>query len=81
MKILNEDEAGELRPLGRGKFTWLYKSLMLLKVGEAIVIEFDDWKTKEPPYRTIRTAAKNLNREFDYGRHPDGNGWVVKREA
>jgi hypothetical protein len=27
----------------------------------------------------LRTVAKNLKREFDYGRHPDGSGWLVKR--
>ncbi len=79
MKILNADEAADLHPLGKGRFNWLYKRLVLLKVGEAIEIPYTDWKTKTPPYETIRTAAKNLNRDFDYGRHPDGSGWLVKR--
>jgi hypothetical protein len=81
MIILTAEEAEGLQPLGKGKFTWLYKQLVLLQVGEAIVIPYGDWKTKEPPYRTIRTAAKNLTRTFDYGHHPDGNGWMVKRMA
>lgn len=79
MKILNAEEASELQPMGRGRFNWLYKKLMLLKEGEAIIIRFTDWKTKNTPYKTIRLAAKNLKREFDYGRYPDGSGWLVKR--
>jgi len=79
MKIIDANEADGLEPMGRGRFTWLYKRLMLLQVGEAIAIPYGDWKTKTSPYRTIRTAAKNLKRQFDYGRHPDGSGWLVKR--
>lgn len=79
MKILNSDEADGLEPLGKGKYNWLYKRLMLIAVGEAIVIHYDDWKGKSTPYKTIRTAAKNLKRDFNYGRHPDGSGWLVKR--
>ncbi len=79
MKILNPDEAEELEPLKGGRFTWLYKKLALLMVGEALVIRYEDWNTKSNPYRTIRRAAKNLKRNFNYGRHPDGSGWLVKR--
>jgi hypothetical protein len=79
MKILDANEAEGLEPLGRGKQNWLYKKLTLLKVDEAIAIRFSDWNTKTPPYKTIRTVAKNLKREFNYGRHPDGSGWLVKR--
>jgi hypothetical protein len=79
MKILNSDEAEGLEPLRGGRFTWLYKKLVLLKVGEALVIRYADWNTKSTPYKTIRRVAKNLNRTFNYGRHPDGSGWLVKR--
>lgn len=79
MKILSAEEAAGLEPLGKGRYTWLYKKLILLNLGEAITIRFEDWKTQTTPYRTIRTAAKNLNRDFDHGRHPDGTGWLVKR--
>jgi len=79
MEILSAEEADGLHPLGKGRFTWLYRKLLTLKVGEAIAIPFDDWKTKDPPYRSIRNAAKNSKRQFDYGRHPDGSGWLVKR--
>ncbi len=79
MKLLSTEEAAELQPIKKGKHSWLYKKLILIKVGEGIVIRFADWKTKSNPYRTIRTAAKNMKREFDYGLHPDGSGWLVKR--
>lgn len=52
---------------------------MLLKIGDVILIRFSDWKTKTNPYRTIGRAAKNMNRKFEYGEHPDGSGWLVKR--
>ncbi|MCF8463895.1 MAG: hypothetical protein K9G41_03580 [Flavobacteriales bacterium] len=79
MKILSAKEAEGLEPLGKGRYNWLYADLMLLKVGEAVEIRYDDWKTKTSPYATIRKVAKNLNRRFNYGRHPDGSGWLVKR--
>lgn len=79
MKILPPDEASGLQPMKSGNYNWLYKRLMLLKIGEGIAIAFSDWKTKNTPYATIRRAAKKLKREFDYGRHPDGSGWLVKR--
>ncbi len=79
MKILSVEEAEGLEPLGKGRFTWLYSDLSLLKVGEGLVISYTDWKTNTTPYATIRKVAKNLNRTFNYGRHPDGSGWLVKR--
>ncbi len=79
MKILSEEEASEIIPLKPGKYTWLYKEMLKLKIGQAIVIANEDWKTKTPPYKTIRTAAKTLKMTFDYGRMPDESGWIVKR--
>ena len=79
MKHYSIEEAKELIPLRKGKHNWVYKKLMLLKVGEALGIGFSDWKTKSTPYATIRRAAKHLDRKFDYGHHPDGSGWLVKR--
>jgi len=79
MRHYSAEEAKELVPMRKGKFNWVYQKLMLLKVGEALAIDYKEWKTKNTPYVTIRKAAKNLGREFDYGRHPDGSGWLVKR--
>jgi hypothetical protein len=79
MKELSPEEAAELQPMKSGKHNWLYKKLSVMQVNAGIIIRFADWKTKNTPYATIRRAAKNLKREFDYGRHPDGSGWLVKR--
>ncbi|MGE0635007.1 MAG: hypothetical protein AB7G44_00185 [Bacteroidia bacterium] len=79
MKKLSAEEGKEIEPLKKGKYNWLYKELMLLQQGEVILIRFTDWKTKNNPYKTIKIAAKNLKRTFDYGLNPDGSGWVVKR--
>ncbi len=79
VKFLNEEQAADLIPIKKGKYTWLYKELAKLKVGQAIVIETGDWKTKSLPYKTVRVAGRALNMTFDYGRMPDGNGWLVKR--
>ena len=79
MEILNADEIGDLLPLGRGRFSELYKNLIILKVGQAISICYSDWKIKTTPYRTIRNVEKAYGRQFEYGHHPDGSGWLVKR--
>ena len=79
MKKINAEEAAKIVIIRTGKSTWLYKELAKLAVGEALIIENADWKTKLPPYRTIRNAAKTLKMKFDYGKMPDGSGWVVKR--
>ncbi len=79
MKLLNKEEAAQVEPIGKGKYNWLYKKLALIDTGEGIIIRFSDWKTKTKPYVTIKRAAKNLNRKFIYGLHPDGSGWLVKR--
>ena len=79
MRIYNKEEAKELHPLKKGNHNWLYKALLLLEVGQAIGIDQKEWKTSNTPYATIRRVAEKLGREFDYGRHPDGSGWLVKR--
>ena len=79
MKKLSAEEAKNVHPVGKGKFTWLYKELIQLAVNEAIIINNQDWKTKTGPYPTIKRAAKNTHFQFEYGRMPDGSGWIVKR--
>lgn len=54
-------------PLGKGRYSWSYKRLILLKEGEAIEIRCTDWKTKTPPFETVRTAAKDLNCKLGCG--------------
>ena len=79
MKKLTVEEASKLIPMKKGKHTWLYIELMQLKPGEGIIINRADWKTKTTPYKTIRGAEGVLKMTFEYGRMPDGSGWLVKR--
>jgi hypothetical protein len=79
MKKLTEEESKDLIPLRSGRITLVYSELVQLKVGETLIITPKDWITRKPPYATIRRAAKNAGFTFDYGRMPDGSGWVVKR--
>ena len=79
MKKLTAEEAKDLIPLKPGKHNWVYKHTMQLKVGEALIVRYEDWKTKNTPYTTFRTVAKNTGFVLDFGRMPDGSGWLVKR--
>ena len=79
MKKLNEEEASNLMPLKGGRETLLSSQLKQLKIGEAIVLEAKDWKTKSPPYRVANGIAKRYGWKFGQGRMPDGSGWLFKR--
>lgn len=79
MKKLNAEEAGNIVPLRNGRETLLSAQLKQLKVGEAIVLEAKDWKTKSPPYRVANNIAKRYGWKFEQGRMPDGSGWLFKR--
>lgn len=79
MDVLDEDELGDLQPLGSGKYSPLYKTLIVLKVGQGLVVYYSEWKVKYSPYSTIRKVEETYNRKFEYGRHPNGEGWLVKR--
>jgi hypothetical protein len=50
-----------------------------LQPGEAVQIEATEWKRKTAPTLGIKKLAAKLGRKFDYGRSPDGNGWLIKR--
>jgi len=80
MKILNEDELGQLSPLGRGKNTNVRIWLARLEVGKTLVIEKGkDWITKNPPYFTVRRYAKRSGRSYTYGKLARDVGWYVTR--
>ena len=81
MKKLSKEEAKNMIPMGRGRFSWLYKALLTLDNGEGLIIKNDDWKGKTSPYPTIRRVSKKYHLKFEYGRMPDGTGWLVKRIA
>lgn len=79
MKILNEEEARNIIPLTQGRETLVAAKLKQLKVGEALVVEAKDWRTKSSPYRVADNIAKRYGWQFEQGRMPDGSGWIFKR--
>lgn len=79
MKILEAEEAADILPLRRSRETRVSAMLKQLKVGQALVVETKDWKTKGTPYRVASRIAKSSNRRFEKGRMPDGSGWIFKR--
>lgn len=81
MKKLTAAEADHIIPLKNSRETLLSAMLKQLQVGEAIVLENKDWKTKSTPYRVANNIAKRHGWQFEQGRMPDGSGWVFKRVA
>ena len=79
MKILNEEEARNLLPLTSGRETLLSSMLKQLKVGEALVVEARDWRSKSTPYRVANNITKRHGWQFEQGRLPDASGWLFKR--
>lgn len=79
MKKLSAEEASGIVPLTHSRETLLSAMLKQLQVGEAIVLEAKDWKTKSAPYRVANNIAKRQGWRFEQGRMPDGSGWVFKR--
>lgn len=81
MKRLSPEEVANLHPIKGGRHTWLHKELHMIELGAGLIIHNKDWNGKRPPYEVIRRVAKKLSRKFEYGRLPDGTGWLVKRIA
>lgn len=81
MKIFNATEAKDIIPIIRGRETKLSSKLKQLKVGEALFMANNEWKTKSTPYRVANNISKRHGWEFEQGRMPDGSGWVFKRIA
>ncbi len=79
MKILTAEEAQGIIPLRKGRETLLSAKLKQLRVGDALILHPDDWKTKSTPYRVANNIAKRHGWRFEQGRMPDGSGWVFKR--
>lgn len=79
MKKLSAEEASSIVPLKNSRETLLSAMLKQLQVGEAVVLEAKDWKTKSTPYRVANYIAKRHGWKFEQGRMPDGSGWLFKR--
>jgi hypothetical protein len=81
MKKLTAEEASSIVPLKHSRETQLSAMLKQLQVGEAVVLEAKEWKTKSTPYRVANHIAERHGWLFEQGRMPDGSGWVFKRIA
>lgn len=79
MKKLSAEEAKNIIPLTSGRMTQLSANLRQLQVGEALILETKDWRTKDTPYRVANLIAKRYGWRFEQGRMPDGSGWIFKR--
>jgi uncharacterized protein (DUF2249 family) len=79
MKKFTPEEAKNLKPMPAGRYSLVYSMIVQLQPGEALLITPQDWVTKTTPYKTIRKVMKNTGYKLEYGRMPDGSGWIVKR--
>jgi hypothetical protein len=79
MKTLNSDQAKDINLASSGRTTKISAMIANLKVEEMLIIEKEDWRGKNPPYRIINRVAKKTGRVFQKGRLPDGSGWGVRR--
>lgn len=79
MKKLNEEEFQNLSLKGRGRSSYVFNSIVNLKIGEAILIEKKDWNRKASPSSLVRYIEKNHNMRFKCAAVSEGNGWAVKR--
>ena len=79
MKKLNTDQAAEITPVTNGRTTKVWAALTELLPGEGLVITRNDWKAKHPPYKVAKRVGIKTNRKFEWGRMPDGSGWLIKR--
>ena len=61
------------------EFLNLHEDLMTLEIGEAFLISNNEGKIITPPYAIIKKVSEVLQLKFEYGRMPDGSGWLVRR--
>ncbi len=80
IRYLTAEESANLSPLKSGKRTWLYAAIAPLEVGQSLVFPITDWRGKTTPYLSIRNAAKKLGYTLEYGRHPNGKEYLIKRQ-
>ncbi len=79
MRKLSPEEAAAIMPIESSRETRVTAAVKQLQVGEGLIIDPSDWKSKTPPYRAIASVGLKYKREFQRGRMPDGKGWFVKR--
>lgn len=60
----------------------IYRELNLLTVGEALIVEEDDWKTKSAPAPSMFPSRVTSNqRAYKVARLADESGWIISRTA
>ena len=79
MKKLTSAEYEELPIRGKGRSSHVFNSIVNLQVGEALLIEKNDWKRKASPSTLVRYIEKNHDMRFTCGSITGGNGWAVRR--
>jgi hypothetical protein len=79
MHILSEEEALQTNIIKQGRNSLLRKNLLTLKVGQVLFLPNKEWQGAHPPYHIARRIAAQTEAKFDYGRKPDGTGWLFKR--
>ncbi len=79
MKKLTSDEYDQLPIRGKGRSSHVFNSIINLQVGEAVLIEKNDWNRKASPSTLVRYIEKNHDMRFTCGSVSGGNGWAVRR--
>ncbi len=79
MKKLTQDEYNQLPIRGKGRSSHVFNSIVNLQIGEALLIEKNDWKRKASPSTLVRYIEKNHDMRFTCGSLAGGNGWAVRR--
>lgn len=79
MKKLTSEEYNQLPIRGKGRSSHVFNSIVNLQIGEALLIEKNDWKRKASPSTLVRYIEKNHDMRFTCGSIAGGNGWAVRR--
>lgn len=79
MQKISKEEFDGLQLHGKGSASPLYRALLNLKVGEAMIILKKEWFKKYPPTTIINRVERKYGWKFDRGALPDRTGWAVKR--
>ena len=80
MKKLTAEEFAQRPFYGRGKRSKAYIALLKLEVGEALLIEPQDWERRYPATQIARAIEKKYGFKFTGGKDVLSGGWVFKRE-
>lgn len=79
MHILTEEESKNTGMIKQGRNSHLRQMLLQLNTGQTLLLLKNEWRAANPPYHVARRIAKQTARKFEYGKHPDGTGWLFKR--